>query len=387
SQLSFGEMHYFPTNISLRDGNLYLDLRRMAPQYCQRFWDSAGGVVGSAVELARVVAGSFQLGADSPVFDVATQSAMLTRRSILERGSASNLVQVTDSAWHWRDGGLGRTTYWHNGSQDGFYSFCWFRTDGVAIVLCTNSDVADYGTGLEAAADLVTTWPTDDLFPSYGMPSFPRRPNLTGAAVATLPNLTHQPFVLHGDNLDQVTQVVFGGSHVLVPALATAWANGYIRIISPTELHVFPPQGTVPGSYGVQAFSALGAGNTVNVSVTQTPTFTVAATDYVIGGAMPFSALASRGNLPGSTFVALGFSPSGLPSVMPGVVSLGIGNGFAELFTSDLRVFSPVTGVTRWDFPGIAGWSDLYLQAAALVPNSTNPFPLPTTGVVTVHRL
>lgn len=87
-----------------------------------------------------------------------------------------------------------------------------------------------------------------------------------------------------------------------------------------------------------------------------------------------------------SSFVALGFSQSTLPSVVPGVVSLGIGNQFADLFTTDLRPFSPFGNVTRWDFPGLAGWSHVDLQAIAIDFGVPAQFPLLTSNVFTVDR-
>jgi hypothetical protein len=71
----------------------------MAPQYNQRFFDAAGGIVAAVVDVARVVAGSFQVGDDSPVFTAARQQAMLTRHTVDKPGSGTQ--GVTDCEWHW----------------------------------------------------------------------------------------------------------------------------------------------------------------------------------------------------------------------------------------------------------------------------------------------
>jgi CubicO group peptidase (beta-lactamase class C family) len=384
SLLAPGEVSYYPTNLCLGVANLNIDLQPRAPAYNQRFWDAAGGLVTSAVDLARIVAGSFQIGDDSPVFGAGARGAMLAAYTVPAAGGGT--AGVTDSAWHWSATSGGRTVFWHNGGQRGIATFCLFRTDGTGIVLFANTSVPIDGGALLATTDNVTAWPSADLFPSYGFPSFPRRPTLSSTVLGTLPNLTHGAYEFGGDQLDLITHVTFGGI-TLLPTLSTNWEDGYIERVSPTVLHVHPPQGLMPGTYGVQAHSPAGSSAIRNVTVTRAPTFAVGAQDYVIGGSMPFSVFAAHGALPSNSFVALGFSPSLIFSNAPGIVSLAIGNNFTELFVSDLRTFNPLTGTTRWDFPGLLGWQAIHLEAAALVPGSLNPLPVPTTAAVTVDRL
>ncbi|MCB9878050.1 MAG: serine hydrolase [Planctomycetes bacterium] len=392
NQLLPGEVNYHLRHLYLRSGNLFADYRLLAPQYADRFWDSAGAGVTSAVDLARIIAGCFQIGADSPVFGTARQAAILNPNTFYVFNGQGTQARTTDGSWGWGQYSSGVYVYEHDGAQDGFKAYCMFRSDGIGVVTLFNSD----GTGTLEADDLkpeienalaaVTSWPTVDLFPNYGLPSFPRSPTLGSHLPNTVSNLGTTPIVFFGTNLDQVTAVQFDNVQ-LVQSLSTAWSHGYIDLVSPTVLHVYPPQGLAPGVHTVRAFSAVGGSNTVTVPFQLAPDYAVASQDYVIGGAMPFSVLVSKGPLSDLSWVALGFSESTLPSIAPGIVSLGIGNQFADLLTTDLVAFDATTGIARWNFPGLSGWSHADVQAIAIDFLAPAQFPLITSNVFTVDRL
>ena len=84
-------------------------------------------------------------------------------------------------------------------------------------------------------------------------------------------------------------------------------------------------------------------------------------------------------------FCVFGISTSNLPSVSPGIVSLGIGNQFSFLLTSPLTGFDPSTRAATFVVPPMP-FPLAYFQAAALDGNSPNPFPLPVTNVRQVQR-
>ena len=67
--------------------------------------------------------------------------------------------------------------------------------------------------------------------------------------------------------------------------------------------------------------------------------------------------------------------------------SLGIGNHFRDLCHADLVAFDPITGVVRWDFPGLTSWSHVDLQVIGIDFLASTQFPLLTSYVVTVDRL
>ena len=379
-----GEVGYFPRNLDLVAGNLDTDQARMAPQYNEQFWDSAGGVVTSAVDLARVTAGAFLIGADSPILSEARQQLALTENTIQERNS-SVMQQITDCGWFWYVDGLGRKVYHHNGGQRGIRTWTLFRDDGVGVTMFANSDAGFDGPALlSELANAV--WNDADQFPAYGLPSFPRRPTLTAATVHTLPNLTKQAFEFSGRDLADVTTVQFGNDFLL-PGLSTAWANGYVEHAGDTLLKVHPPQGLQPGSYTVRAWNAQGGSNTLTVTVTFAPSFVTMAQDWVLTGGQPFPVYVSRGPNSDATFVAIAISESTVPSVFPGIASLNLGNGFSQILLSDFRQCSPFTRLARWDFLGMDPLQVLHVQAAALDLAEPDPWPLVITPRITVDRL
>jgi CubicO group peptidase (beta-lactamase class C family) len=384
AQLAPGEVHYFPQNLDLAAGNLDVAEPLLAPQYNDQFWDSGGGIVTSAVDLARIVAGTMQIGADSPVLSLATQAAIKVENTIQKR-DASSYQGITDSEWHWYADGMGRKVYWHNGGQRGISTFTLFREDQVGITLFVNADAGIDGGALMNLTNSVL-WSYTDQFPNYGMASFPRRPEISHVAVGTLPNLTKDPFEFWGWDFTGTTSVQFG-NHFLVPALSTAWEGGYIRVLSDGTLHVHPPQGLQPGTYSVRAFNAKGGSNTVSVTVTHTPTFTTMAPDYVLTGNQPFAVYVSRGPNSNATFVAIAISESTVPSVFPGIASLDLGNGFSQIIVSDFRQCDPFARLARWDFNGMNPLPALHVQAAALDLAEPDPWPLVTSPAITVDRL
>ncbi len=378
-----GEVGYFPRNLDLVAGNLDTGQARMAPQYNEQFWDSAGGVVTSVVDLARITAGVFQIGADSPVLSTAQQALALAENTIQNR-DVSTFAQITDCGWFWYADALGRKVYHHNGGQRGIRTWTLFRDDGIGVTLFANSDVGFDGPALLNQVD-ATILSSVDQFPTYGLPSFPRRPEIA-PVVATLPNLTKSPFVFGGWDLDEVTSVQFGGQ-TLLPGLSTAWENGYVDLVSDGVLHVHPPQGLQPGTYTVRAFSAQGGGNTVTVTITHTPAFTALAQDYVLSGSQPFGVLVARGPLSGATWAALAISESTVPSVYPGIVALDLGHAFSQIIVSDFQPFGVQTNTCRWQFQGMAPLLTLHVQAAAIDFAAPEPWPMPTTARIEVDRL
>lgn len=378
------EVRYHLRELYLRPGNRHLDRRLQSPQYSQEWWDAAGGVVTSAVALARVVSAAFCIRDDSPTLSAAARSAAMVRGTYNELGS-NDPKNWSDGSWQWTTRGNGVFAYHHNGGQDGTATRCIWTTDGLCIVALTNMTDAYPGVGaLLDIADAVTIWPSHDLFPSFGMPSFSRTPWLGVPTVASVPNVGDAGFDLPGEGLEQVISVDLGSTTITSQSPST-WHDGWFEKVSPTRLRVYPPQGLVPSTYQLRARSLSGLGNAQSVSLTRATQFAAKAADAV-NGAQPFAVVCSRGNVSGNAFVVLGFSLDQIPSVLPGTVSLGIGNNFTTLWTSDTRNFGVLSGAVRWDFPPLGSLPRLHLQAAALDPNLLFPMPLPVTPVETVTR-
>ena len=165
-----GEAPYFLPASTLEATNLSTDYRLMANQYAREYWDSAGGTVSSAMVLARAVSGAFCIGDSSPTLLPTARASALVRRNFPgQLGS----VNVTDAGWQWSDLGNDRFRYTHDGWVDGFGARVVFTSDGLCVVLLTNmTKVTSSAGALVDEADAVQNWPSHDLFPNYGMPTF-----------------------------------------------------------------------------------------------------------------------------------------------------------------------------------------------------------------------
>ncbi|HET6203135.1 MAG TPA: matrixin family metalloprotease [Planctomycetota bacterium] len=144
-------------------------------------------------------------------------------------------------------------------------------------------------------------------------------------------------------------------------------------------------------------FPSLGA---FNVTLTNAGGITCPATLSVTAVTSPVLVTGPPVQTAGSTFTAtlgsplgtnhvLVFSTSNVPSALPGVVSLGIGNGFTNL--SFLPTPSPnAAGVSQLQFPipSSPGGVTVFFQMAAV--NISNPFavlPIPVSNVTSVTVL
>jgi len=379
-----GEAPYHPSALYLQPSTVHYDQRLLVGQYARDYWDSAGGAVCSAVTLARVVSGAFCTGNDSPSLLPAARTAALVRSTFSEVGSGAP-KNWTDGSWQWRSLGNGRYQYHHDGRAEGFGARCFFTTDGLCVVMLANAEAAPSAVTLLDKADAVTTWPDHDLFPSYGLPAFARTPALTGAVVASVPNVSDTPLVYDGLYIDQVTGVEFDGA-LITSQSPSSWHQGWFVRESSTRLRVHPPQGKLPGFYLVRAFSASGFSVQQLAHLSQATQFAVKAADTVPTG-YPFAAIVSRGPHPDQSWAVLTLSTDLLPTVVPDMVSLDIGNQFQSLLIADAKQFTTAAGAVRWDFPTIATLPLVHFQAVVVNLSLPSPWPLPATAVETTVRV
>ncbi|HEX5053183.1 MAG TPA: serine hydrolase [Planctomycetota bacterium] len=133
--------------------------------------DSHGAWVMAAPDYAKVLA-AFDLGASNPVLDPTQTAAMWT----VEPGYPTLM-----RGWYLRNvadglGGQVRMCH-HNGRLYGAVSFIARRMDGLSFVFLTNGDRTNldggvHGEQLSNIANTISLWPTWDLFPQVGLPSF-----------------------------------------------------------------------------------------------------------------------------------------------------------------------------------------------------------------------
>jgi hypothetical protein len=99
----------------------------------------------------------------------------------------------------------------------------------------------------------------------------------------------------------------------------------------------------------------------------------------ILGGTL---SMTIAGN-PGELYV-LAFSTDLIPTVVPGVLSLGIGNGGVTLWPFQFGTLDPSHGVESLVFTGITGPSGQYYHLQGVIWDPLAPvFPLPATNVAT----
>jgi hypothetical protein len=98
--------------------------------------------------------------------------------------SGWHVIRVTLHGWLGTtvkdDHGNDVVAYHYDGAFPGTAALIFHRADGISFVLLFNRDAVPYlwggveaeGEQLNDLADQVTDWPSEDLFPSYGIPSF-----------------------------------------------------------------------------------------------------------------------------------------------------------------------------------------------------------------------
>jgi CubicO group peptidase (beta-lactamase class C family) len=385
ANLPADEIKGYPRTLELAASNVHADQRRRAQQWAVDFnlADGSGGMALSTVDFARLVSGVFGLGADWSVLPPTQQDSMLARHSFPAFNEGPGNVTPGSFSWWQRPNGV--WAYNKGGALSDASTRIVWRTDGIAIAVFVNqgdSD-ADFDT-LNNIVEQIVPWPTDDLFPSYGLPSFPRRPAVTSITPTSIANVGNTPLLVTGERLDTVTSAVMGGS-IFGPLNAANWHLGGFRVLGPTQLEFHLPQALVPGSRALSFQNPVGSSSSTMVLVDAAPAGVPIGAPPMVPPGQPFRVYCGAGSQPTLSFGALVISTSNLPSVAPGVVSLGLGNQFSDTIIADLQLFDGSTRSTFWSIPPLP-WPLCFMQCAVFDPASPTPFPLPVSPVRTIVR-
>ncbi len=380
------ELRGYAASLYLKPSVYYTDQRRKAPQWAgnPQLTNATGGLAGSTVDCVRLLSGVFGLGSDWITHPPIQQSSMLARHSVTALAGPDGLDQVTPGAFSWLTQPNGVHVYNKSGTLEDASTRVMWRSDGVAIAVFVNkgSSWAD-DTSLNQLVDAMTSWPNDDLFAGYGLPSFPQRPALTSVNVQVLPNVTNTPFVVTGERLDTVTAVHIG-PHTILNTTSANWHLGWFRVLSPLQMEVYPPQGVAPLSFtAITASNPVGTSSGVLVAIQNTIGSVAVAAPPTVTPLQSFRVYCGSGTTP--NFGVLTISTSNLPSVAPGVVSLGIGNQFSDLLVTDFQLIDPTSRSAWWQIPPLP-WPGIYVQTAVFDPVSAQPLPLPASTVRQVVR-
>lgn len=387
--LTANELKGYTRFLGLAESDRHTDRRRVAKQWSAdlSLADGSGGMSMSTVDYVRLLAGVFGLGVDGTVMPPIQQGSMLARHTFPEFDEGPG--NVTPGAFSWWQRPNGVWAYNKSGTLSDASPRVIWRTDGIAIAVFINKGDSwpDFDE-LNLRAEAVASWPTDDLFPNYGLATFPRRPRLDSVNVTTLPNVTNTPFVLTGERLDTVTSVALTTATTTATITATTtanWHDGWFRILSPTQLEVFIPQGRPSGAHGLSVSNTVGTSSGLFVQLISSPPGVPIAAPPTVTPGQSFRVYCGAGGQPTLSLAALVISTSNLPSTAPGIVDLGIGNQFSDVIVADFQVFDPVTRATWWPIPPLP-WLQAHVQCAVFDPVSATPFPLPTSGVRTIVR-
>jgi len=185
-------------------------------------------------------------------------------------------------------------------------------------------------------------------------------PQLTNINPGTVANPTPPLITLDGTNLEQLDKITVGGVDITT-----------FNVVSPTQVTFNLPVPFVIGQHNVTATNAAGTSNALQLRVDGAHPMQLTSP--------PFSARGFPTDISGigdrNWITVLFTSTSSVPSNLPGIVSMNMGNNFAELFqlvvlSHDNRGFWSVQFTIPTSIPSGTG---LFFQAVTIDP--ANPVP------------
>ncbi|GEM_PF-2964877 len=198
----------------------------------------------------------------------------------------------------------------------------------------------------------------------------------------SLPNLTLGAFDVNL-NLPAFVEAVSLGGRLIKSRDANDWSKGYFEVLNGNRtVRVHPPQGLAPGVYPLAVRFPLCTSGSVNVTLSRVTSFAIATTLSLTTGRTQ-TVWVSKGGLPVGSVGVLTLSGSPKPSVIPNLVSLGLGDGFRSLIILPAQVVNGTTNVAPWAFPtpGSLLGKRLYFQGVLINPyNLSRFFATPRTN-------
>jgi hypothetical protein len=196
------------------------------------------------------------------------------------------------------------------------------------------------------------------------------------SATPSLANLTSRVIEVTGQNMDAVESVRFG-TLTITNTNPEDPTRPWFRALSSTRLQVHPPQGLPLATYRLVLANPITSSNGVDVVLVRPTAPTLLAPPEVAAG-QPYQLLVSAGNA-SAALAWFGFSRSTLPSELPGVVQLDIGDAFRQLDVWSTPASIDTHGIGRFAVPSIPAMlgQTMWYQGMMLTP----AFPLATTNV------
>lgn len=197
----------------------------------------------------------------------------------------------------------------------------------------------------------------------------------------TLPNVTELRAVYTGIDLGFCEQVAVG-TKILAFQDPRRWFGGHFRIVDHQTIELAVPQGLVPGNYPVRLLGRGASSAQMNL-VLQPPAVPTLRSEASILPGEDQHWLVHQGNLVGPVLSYVVLSGSHAPSVLPGMISLQIGNQFQEtmMFTGLLHDANGLLSVTIPAMPPVFLGQRIWQQAAMIELFNPNVLPLSTSDV------
>jgi hypothetical protein len=212
-------------------------------------------------------------------------------------------------------------------------------------------------------------------------------PTLTApSTMPSLPSLTDQGFVLQGDNLAWLDYMALGND-LVGPGGPNQWYGGWFQVLTNTTVEFHPRPGQAPGVYSCAGINPALTTNQIQVQLTapQAPRLYA---EPAVPSFGTIHVLTHKGNV-GLPLTLVTLSTSNLPSSAPGIISLAIGNNFAELIVDGgAYAHDPITGVAQMNLgpiaPALAGLG-IWFQGAILDLAAPSLFPIAATNAFRVQ--
>lgn len=191
----------------------------------------------------------------------------------------------------------------------------------------------------------------------------------------SLPVVTADCFEIEGCGLPQIDRVRFDADTLSQSGLL---GDGRWHLVSDSLIEVCPPQCLPAGSYRIcfyRGSTQIGC-RTVNLSEPTTPT--LACDERFPVGSLQCIYIHDGGTRrPNLVFGVVSADPR--PSIMPGLIQLGLGGGFTNYFCG-IGVPGPCVEYCIGTIPSVLAGRTLYFQGAILVPDGS-VLPIPVTNV------
>ncbi len=188
--------------------------------------------------------------------------------------------------------------------------------------------------------------------------------------------VTGECFELSGCDLSSIDELRFGGQVIHVGG---SLGDGSWKLINDRLIEICPPQCLPPGQYSIKLYTNGSRRATRYVDLVEPTVPTISCQEEFEVEGDPQCIYIHDGGAPQPNLVFGVVSPSNRPSVMPGLIQLGIGDNF-QMYFCNIGQQGPCVEYCVGSIPSILAGRTLYFQGAILVLDGS-VLPIPVTEV------